>query len=306
MTITLEDALQATVESDALDFKREFDPGSDGEWCELLKDILAMGNSGGGAIVIGVDGSGKSIGVDVTLARRVDPATVGDKIRKYTGGCDPQCIVHLANRDGIDVLVLLIGECATPVGFDKAGTYMALQKPKCAFNEGTFYFRHNTKSEPGTTEDLARSIEREIQRRREEWLGNIRQVMEAPAGSMVSVGPRPMRLNAAMDAASVRLSNEPDAVKIAYRSRDATHPYRFTTLLAEVNKHLPDGVRIKSGDLQAVRRAYEVDGEPNWADVAKYSSTQYSQAYADWLVERFTSDRRFGAKARMQAKRHRL
>ena len=31
--------------------------------------------------------------------------------------------------------------------------------------------------------------------------------------------------------------------------------------------------------------------------------TQYSQADADWLAEKFTTDRRFGAKAKMKTKR---
>ena len=48
MAVTLDEALLATAETDEIDFKKEFDPSVDGEWCELLKDILAMGNSGGG------------------------------------------------------------------------------------------------------------------------------------------------------------------------------------------------------------------------------------------------------------------
>jgi hypothetical protein len=48
MTISLENTLASTAETDRVDFKREFNPGVEGEWCEILKDILAMGNSGGG------------------------------------------------------------------------------------------------------------------------------------------------------------------------------------------------------------------------------------------------------------------
>jgi hypothetical protein len=303
MSISIDEALAATAETDRVDFKREFNPSIDGDWCEILKDVLAMGNSGGGAIVIGVDAAGASIGVDANFYKHVDTATVGDKIRKYTGGSDPRCTVQMARRLDFDVLILMIGECSTPVAFDKAGTYMAGQKPKCAFHEGTFYFRHNTKSEPGTTEDLTKAIEREVGRRRAEWLGNIRQVMEAPPGSKITVGPQAITVTDAPEAPAVRLSNDPDAARVAYRSRDVTHPYRFNALLAEVNKRLPEGVTVRSGELQAVRRAYQADGQPNWVDIAKYSSNQYSDAYVDWLVEQFSNDRRFGAKARMKAKR---
>jgi Putative DNA-binding domain len=305
VSISLDDALSATVESDRVDFKREFDPSGDGDWCEILKDIMAMGNSGGGAIVIGVDRAGTSIGVGGNFYKSVDPATVGDKIRKYTGGSDPRCTVHAAKRHNVDILILVIGECSTPVAFAKAGTYMTGQKAKCAFHEGTFYFRHNSKSEPGTTEDLARAIEREIGRRRAEWLGNIRQVMEAPAGSKFTIGSQAVTVTNSPDSPVVRLSNDPDAARVTYRSRDATHPYRFKALLAEVNKRLPEGVSVSTGELQAVRRAYQADSEPNWVDIAKYSSNQYSDAYVDWLVQQFSGDRRFGAKARMKAKRER-
>jgi hypothetical protein len=197
----------------------------------------------------------------------------------------------------------MVGECATPVAFEKAGTYMVGQKPKCAFHEGTFYFRHNTKSEPATTEDIARAIEREVDRRRAEWLTNIRQVMEAPAGSEVAINPKAIAIGNSTDARAVRLSNDPDAARVAYRSRDITHPYRFKALLAEVNKRLPAGIEIRSGDLQAVRRAYQIDSQPNWVDIAKYASKQYSEAFVGWLVEQFSRDPRFGAKARAKAKR---
>lgn len=46
-------------ESTTVDFKTSFDPQSKGDWCELIKDIIAMTNSGGGSLIVGVadDGS---------------------------------------------------------------------------------------------------------------------------------------------------------------------------------------------------------------------------------------------------------
>lgn len=38
-----------------MDFKAAFEAAVPGAWCELVKDMVAIGNSGGGAIVIGVD-----------------------------------------------------------------------------------------------------------------------------------------------------------------------------------------------------------------------------------------------------------
>ena len=191
-----------------------------------------------------------------------------------------------------------------PVSFEKAGTYNNKSgKPASAFSEGTFYFRHNTKSEPGTTEDLEQAIEREVARRREEWLGNIRRVLEAPSGSSVVIGSTALTAVDGLAAQEVRLSDGPGAIPVAYRSRDETHPHRMKELIICVNRRLPPGVKITSGDIQAVRRAFGTDGNPNWTDIAKYGSKQYSHAFEDWLVEQFSTDPRFAAKAKLKARR---
>jgi hypothetical protein len=302
--VTLEEAIAATAETNAVDFKREFDPTFEGDWCELLKDIVAIGNSGGGAIVIGVDRAGITVGVDASLAKKLDPAAIGDKIRKYTGGCQPVCTSHCATKDSKTILVLGIHGTAVPVAFEKAGTYNNKGgKPVCAFRDGSFYFRHNTKSEPGTTEDLELAIEREVSRRRDEWLGNIRKVMEAPAGAGIVISPKNLHVSDMPGTPSVRLSNSPDATPLAYRSRDETHPHRLKELLVAVNRRVPKGVKITSGDILKVRRAYDVDRNPNWTDIAKHGSKQYSVAFEDWLVEQFSTDPRFAAKAKLKARR---
>jgi predicted HTH transcriptional regulator len=49
---------KAESEAADLDFKASFDPASSGHWCELVKDIVAIANSGGGVIVFGVNDDG--------------------------------------------------------------------------------------------------------------------------------------------------------------------------------------------------------------------------------------------------------
>lgn len=269
MSLSLEALVAASAESDQVDFKREFDPSRDGDWCELLKDLLAMGNSGGGAILVGVDRTGQSVGVPPSLEKRLDPATIGDKIRKYTGGNEPRCTVHIQERGKYSVLIIIIAPVRVPVAFERAGTYQGPKAQKTAFHEGTFYFRHNTKSEPATTEDLEGVIEREISRRRDEWLGNIRRVMEAPSGFMIAVAPP----SSSGIQPTARLVNDPAAPAIPYQSRDKSHPYRMTELVKTVNSRLPRGMSIKQSDVQNVRRAYSADNDPNWIDVARHGPT---------------------------------
>ena len=72
MAIALDEAVAASAETDAMDFKAAFEAAVPGAWCGLVKDMVAIGNSGGGAIVIGVDRNGKAIGVYTPIdARRL-------------------------------------------------------------------------------------------------------------------------------------------------------------------------------------------------------------------------------------------
>ena len=56
---------EAANERRQVDFKGAFDTGQAGDWCEVIKDIVAMANSGGGALVIGVKNDGTPSGYDV-------------------------------------------------------------------------------------------------------------------------------------------------------------------------------------------------------------------------------------------------
>ena len=47
MGVDLQDALRSSVEAVDLDFKSAFHGGS-GDWLELIKDVVAFANSGGG------------------------------------------------------------------------------------------------------------------------------------------------------------------------------------------------------------------------------------------------------------------
>lgn len=47
MSQLLDKGLKAKRESKFVDFKRSFNPAEGGEWCELIKDIVAMANTGG-------------------------------------------------------------------------------------------------------------------------------------------------------------------------------------------------------------------------------------------------------------------
>jgi predicted HTH transcriptional regulator len=81
----IERALAAKRESKTVDLKRSFDASKAADWCEIVK-YLVSANSGGGAILIGVedDGSPATPG-SASAILGLDPAKITDKVAKYTG-----------------------------------------------------------------------------------------------------------------------------------------------------------------------------------------------------------------------------
>jgi hypothetical protein len=134
-----------------------FDPESTAEWIELLKDIAAMANSGGGVIVVGVMNDGAASKADVEPVLKIDPGVFTDKLFAYTGDHFSAFEVRRLRRNSRSVAAITVGGVDSPLVFTKPGTYALNQKDqKTAFSKGTVYFRHGAKSEPGTGTDLAR------------------------------------------------------------------------------------------------------------------------------------------------------
>jgi len=70
-----------STENNRWDYKREIHTKPDSSFAELLKDILAFGNSGGGWLVIGVNDDGKIVGIE----SKIDQTSLGSKILSSIG-----------------------------------------------------------------------------------------------------------------------------------------------------------------------------------------------------------------------------
>jgi len=293
---------EAQGETAVLDFKATFNPKLLRDWCELVKDIVAMANSGGGIIVIGADDDGEPNGLDVQPILDIDPATIADKIYKYTDTHAIRCRVSAHTRKAIPVCAFCVEATPIPIVFAQAGTYEAETKQKSAFAQGAVYFRHGAKSEPGTTEDLRAALERELERIRSSWLDGIAKVITAPAGSVVSVTPiGDVKLTGDEGATPIKLVNDATAPTYKLEATDALYPYRLKEAAAAINQLL-QGVKISTHDVTCVRKVHEVDTNPTFFHKPKYSSPQYSQAFVDWMVDAHAADNEFFLKARASLK----
>jgi hypothetical protein len=285
-----ERAENAKRESRYIDFKRSFDPTENGEWVELIKDFVAMANSGGGAVIIGVNNDGRRSGSDLTAVLRLDPAKITDKLARYTGEHFSDFEIKEIKRGRARVAVIEVGAASDLLVFSSPGTYAMPGKPdrqKTAFSQGTIYFRHGAKSEPATATDVATFIDRRLDEIREKWLSDIRRVITAPPGTEVALFER-MASGAGGEPTEIRLTDNPAAPAFGKLDPDRTHPYLTKELIKAVQDRLPPRRIFNSHDANCVRVIHKVepDTKPEFIHIPKFGSPQYSEAYVDWLAKK--------------------
>jgi hypothetical protein len=99
--VELDDELRAIIDSVGvpdsrleraeLELKAAFNK-SKPAWLDLLKHVVAMANSGGGAIIFGVDKNGNKAGLADSLLNDLDAANVSNKLGSYSlHGADVSC-----------------------------------------------------------------------------------------------------------------------------------------------------------------------------------------------------------------------
>ncbi|OFW26026.1 MAG: hypothetical protein A3H97_11380 [Acidobacteria bacterium RIFCSPLOWO2_02_FULL_65_29] len=313
-------------ESASLDFKSSFDPESKQDWCELIKDIVAMSNSGGGSIVVGVDDDGNLSNSDIAPLLAVDPADVTNRVHSYTDQHFAAFDIVQGLRFGKPVAVIKVGASRIPIVFTAHGGYAAPGGgQKAAFVKGSVYFRHGAKSEPGTTDDLRQALERELEQVKGFWLDGIGKVMAAPAGSTVQIVQRaitlkdsaeatPVRLTTGdgaptvgvdsvalrdtPEATAIRLTNDESAPTLSVMQADKLYPHRQKELVQRLAERLGGQTSVSGHDLQCVRRVHKVDDDPMFSYQAQHSPRKYTEAFVDWLVSKHAEDPKFFQHAR--------
>jgi hypothetical protein len=249
---------------------------------ELVRDLAALANSGGGVILVGVRRDGSLSGADVPP---LSAAVLRSAVERYTGTDFRDVEVTTVDRGGTPVTTILVGAAhEAPIPYITNGA-------------GAFYARHGAKSTPATQADLRRFIDRRVKELRREWLSGIRQVVTAPRGSEIVAIER---TEDEQGEAAIRITTDQNAPLYRAVDWDVTHPYRQKELLQEVNARLPEGVEINAYDMQSVRRVHEIDDQtrPDFVHRPRFGYFQYSPQFVDWLVEQYRRKRTFFADAR--------
>jgi hypothetical protein len=216
-------ALLANSESSIIEFKIGFDIGDLHDWCEIIKDIIAIANTDGGVIIIGLDGSGIPVGMSDVPLLALDPADITNKIYKYTGYQFSEFELTICEKTGQNLIAIVIQNVPIPIVFEKTGSYeIEGGKTKTAFNNGTVYFRHGAKSEPGNLYDLQRAFEKRLESTREIWFSNIKQVIEAPLGATFVTIPPTTKVSLLQGDTSqvVKIVDSPNALLVNVKEED--------------------------------------------------------------------------------------
>jgi hypothetical protein len=273
--------LKRAAEASRSSKRVELKESTDVDPVELVRDLAAMANAGGGVIV--VPGGG------------LDEELLHEQVGEYAEPEFEGFELHEITRAGRPATAIVVeGVTNTPLVFVRQGRFGS----QIAFTRGGLYFRHGAKSEPATGADVADFIKRQLDATRTQWLSNIRAVMHAPGGAEVAVVETAERDEEGRPTL-IRLTTDPHAPLYGQVDPDHSHPYRQKEVIREVNARL-DGEGVNAFDVLSVRRVHAVTEEtrPEFVHVPKFGSPQYSDAFVDWLVGEHQRDPEFFERAK--------
>jgi len=256
------------------------------DYVELVRDIAAMANSGGGVVVLnGVAG--------------IDEELIHEQLAEYAEPDFESFSVESVTRNGRPTTAIAVDASTTPLVFTRQGRYRTPDGLEhVAFARGGLYFRHGAKSEAARGEDVRDFIRRQLDATRAQWLSNIRQVMHAPDGAEVAVIETAERDEEGRPTL-IRLTTDPHAPLYGQVDPDQSHPYRQKEVIREVNKRLGE-TTVNAFDVLSVRRVHQITEEtrPEFVHVPKFGSPQYSDAFVDWLTAEHEREPAFFANAK--------
>ncbi len=156
-----------STESAKLDYKSAYDPSDTTHKVRLAKHVLAMANTAGGYVVIGVLDDGRRCGLEKTAVDRIDEATVRSQIAGYTSARIPLFVARPIEYEGLSFAIVTV----LPV----SGTIVVAAADGNSpdgnlFRKGDVLVRHGSSSERWNQADAEFMLRRIVSCRKEEWV----------------------------------------------------------------------------------------------------------------------------------------
>lgn len=154
----------AETERDDLELKEALDPTVKRDRLQLVKEIVAMANTKGGRILVGVTDAGERVGIPERDRIKWDGARIGDLVESYINPERVEISITF-RRDGcpegtIVVQLAVPYHPEPPLVISKVGTV----QQKRILRKGDVLVRNNTKVEPASRRDFHRWREEDRQK----------------------------------------------------------------------------------------------------------------------------------------------
>jgi hypothetical protein len=108
----------------------------------------------------------------------------------------------------------------------------------------------------------------------------------------------PGRLTTGSEGVPVRIVTDLNATAVRAIDYDLTHPYRQMDLLKRIKALLPEETKVTTYDLTSVRYSFGILERNEFYHKSKFGSGQYSESYAQWIVQSYSADPEFFRNAR--------
>lgn len=266
---------------------------------ELIRDVVALANSGGGVLQVVSDGRR-----DTAAVSSLSAVVIVQQLAQYADSPFADVTVRVPDGASNPLVEIVVGAAEFPIGFRRSAPRVPsnrLAEQQSVFSAGKFYFRRGDESVPGTSADLRTFFERMLTRVRRRWLRGFQRVLSQPIESMVAKRHRSHDATPAVASAAnlqpVRIVTDPDAPALQPQHVDRLYPWRQKDLVNELNTRL--GRRaLTTYDIQAVQRQHQLDERPEFVFHLPGAGRRYSPAVAEWMIGQFGDDPEFFHRAR--------
>lgn len=176
----LAEVLAEASESEAVEWKARGDLNDRQVLVDLAAEVAAMQlRPDGGYVVLGLADDGTVLGLGDAEVRLLDPAIIGDKLRRYLTQTEVLVAIHEVEDDSGDrkrVALLYVHPSRDALAvFEADGTYPGPDGgQRVRFRKGDVFARHGTKSERWNQADIAQVRRRIRSQEREQWAAEIR------------------------------------------------------------------------------------------------------------------------------------
>ena len=181
--------MQSLGESQHQDLKLTFDTANPKAKVELVKDLVAMANGGGGRIVFGCSETTQP-GIDEAVVRKLDSAKVSDLVATFIRPATLKIAHEITSLgNGRCLYTLTVAAPEYPIVMAKKGDWSGMNNrvDRPLFNEGDVWFRENTGVKRITFEYLRSWIDRIRQREREGVLELLNKIINVPDGAEIQI-----------------------------------------------------------------------------------------------------------------------